>query len=184
MAKQNSNNENKQNNYRTTHLTKDEKLVAETLYKVGIDFSGCTPSEAVEWHKEVAKKGWAPAQYNLGCCYANGKGVEKNMKMAAKWFNEAAKQGHPEAQYRMGLCYEYGEGVKQDKEEAVKMYRKAATQNEVDAQYNLGCCYANGEGVKQDMLKAAQCFYKAARQGDKDAKDALRRVLDHDDIDE
>ena len=77
MAKQNSRNENKQNNYRTTHLTKDEKLVAETLYKVGIDFSGCTPSEAVEWHKEVAKKGWAPAQYNLGCCYANGKGVEK-----------------------------------------------------------------------------------------------------------
>ena len=98
--------------------------------------------------------------------------------------NEKNNNSLPEAQYRMGLCYEYGEGVKQDKEEAVKMYRKAAARNEVAAQYNLGCCYANGEGVKQDMLKAAQCFYKAARQGDKDAKDALRRVLDHDDIDE
>ena len=99
------------NTYRTTHLTKEEKMVAETLYKAGIDFSACTPSEAVEWHREVAKKGWAPAQYNLACCYANGKGVERNMKEAAKLFEEAAKQGHPEAQCRLGLCYEYGEIV-------------------------------------------------------------------------
>ena len=69
------------NNYRTTHLTKEEKMVAETLYKVGIDFTGCTPSEAVEWHREVARKGWAPAQYNLACCYQDGKGVERDSSL-------------------------------------------------------------------------------------------------------
>ena len=168
------------NTYRTTHLTKEEKMVAETLYKAGIDFSACTPSEAVEWHREVAKKGWAPAQYNLACCYANGKGVERNMKEAAKLFEEAAKQGHPEAQCRLGLCYEYGEGVKQDKEKAVRLYRKAAAQWEDHAQFNLGCCYADGQGVQRDEFKAAQCFYKAARRGNQDAKDALRRLLDKD----
>jgi TPR repeat protein len=67
---------------------------------------------------------------------------------------------------------------------AVEWYREAALQGESNAQYNLGCCYNEGNGVQRDELKAAQCFYKAARQGDKDAKDALRRLLDHDDIDE
>lgn len=168
------------NNYRTTHLTKEEKMVAETLYKVGIDFTGCTPSEAVEWHREVARKGWAPAQYNLACCYQDGKGVERDAKKAAKWFGEAAKQGHREAQCSLANCYAAGDGIQKNMTKAVEWYREAALQGESNAQYNLGCCYNEGNGVQRDELKAAQCFYKAARQGDKDAKDALRRLLDKD----
>lgn len=182
MAKKKT--ENAQNNYRTSHLSKEEKEFAEVLYKIGIDFSACTPSEAVEWHQEVAKKGWAPAQYNLGCCYNDGNGVKKDMEEAAKWYTKAAEQGHPEAQCRLGCCYEKGEGVKQDKTEAVKWYRKAAEQNEVNAQFNLGCCYADGEGVQQDKLKAAKWFYNAAKRGDKSAKDALFRLLNNVDDDD
>jgi TPR repeat protein len=182
MAKKQS--ENSKRNYRTSHLSKDEKELAEVLYKIGIDFNACTPSEAVEWHREVAKKGWAPAQYNLGCCYKDGIGVDKDPKEAVKWFNKAAEQGLREAQCRLGGCYEKGEGVKQDKKEAVNWYRKAAGLNEANAQFNLGCCYAEGEGVQQDKLKAAKWFYEAAKRGNKSAKDALRHLLDNVDDDD
>ncbi|MBR6059702.1 MAG: SEL1-like repeat protein [Victivallales bacterium] len=33
----------------------------------------------------------------LGCCYANGDGVTKDMKKAVKWLQKAAEKGHPEA---------------------------------------------------------------------------------------
>lgn len=169
-----------QTSYRMSHLSEDEKELAVSLYKAGIDFNACSPREAVEWHQEVASKGWAPAQYNLACCYANGNGIQRDMSEAAKWFGEAAKQGHPEAQCRLGFCYDVGDGVKQDKKEAVYWYRKSAAQGENHAQFNLGCCYEDGDGVKKDKLKAAKYFYKSARQGNSDAKRALKRVLDND----
>ncbi len=40
--------------------------------------------KAIEWYQKAADQGDASAQYNLGVCYANGGGVEKNDRMAAK----------------------------------------------------------------------------------------------------
>ena len=37
--------------------------------------------------------GYAVAQCNLGVCYANGRGVSKDMEEAVKWLRLAAEQG-------------------------------------------------------------------------------------------
>ena len=54
--------------------------------------------EAFEYYLKAARQGDALAQYNLGICYDNGYGVEKDLSEAVIWFRKAANQGHAEAQ--------------------------------------------------------------------------------------
>ena len=64
--------------------------------------------------KKAAEQGDAQAQYNLGNCYAFGKGVEKNLSEAVKWYRKAAEQGDAQAQYNLGVCYYNGQGMIQN----------------------------------------------------------------------
>ncbi len=54
--------------------------------------------EIFEIVKKAAKQGYAGAQFNLGCCYYYGQGVERDYAEAADWFRKAAEQGHANAQ--------------------------------------------------------------------------------------
>jgi TPR repeat protein len=64
--------------------------------------------------KAKAERGNARAQYNLGLCYKNGEGVEKDYVEAVKWFRKAAEQGHAGSQFMLGARYYYGEGVEKN----------------------------------------------------------------------
>ena len=56
-------------------------------------------------YKNAAEQGDADAQYNLGVCYANGTGVEKDEQKAVEWYQKAAGQGHAKSQSNLGvLC--------------------------------------------------------------------------------
>ncbi len=87
--------------------------------------------------KSAADQGYADAQYNLGVCYENGKGVPQSYEEAVKWYRLAADQGHAGAQYNLGVCYENGFGIPQSDDEAVKLYKKAADQGDKEAQLAL-----------------------------------------------
>jgi TPR repeat protein len=54
--------------------------------------------KAAQWHHKAAEQGLANAQYSLGFCYANGKGVKQNSEEALKWYQKAADQGFVAAQ--------------------------------------------------------------------------------------
>ena len=105
------------------------------------------------------------AQFNLGYCYANGVGVEKDAAEAVNWYRKAAEQGFANAQNHLGNHYADGVGVKKDFVEAVFWYRKAAEGGNAVAQYNLGNSYYVGEGVEKDIAQAASWYRKAAEQG-------------------
>ena len=104
--------------------------------------------------KKSAEQGDAKAQYNLGVCYYNGNGVEKDYQEAVKWWRKAAEQGDAKAQYNLGVCYSNGDGVEKDYQEAVKWYRKAAEQGIAVAQFNLGLCYDYGNGIPRNKIEA------------------------------
>ena len=89
--------------------------------------------EAVKLYLKAAEQGHTGAQYNLGVCYSNGDGVEKNCVEAMKWYRKAAEQGLAQAQYNFGVCYYHGDGVEKDLLEAVKWLRKAAEQGYEEA---------------------------------------------------
>jgi len=90
-----------------------------------------------EMYRKAAVNGDAKAQYNLGLCYYNGNGVNKDMEKAVEWYLKAAEQGHAEAQYALGQCYYYSSGVNKDISKAVGWYRKAAEQGHAEAQMKL-----------------------------------------------
>ena len=108
--------------------------------------------------------------YNLGVCYENGEGVEKNHSEAIKWCKRAAEQGHASAQSVLGGYYYNGKGVEKDIVEAIKWFRKGAEHGNAEAQYNLGVCYEKGEGVDKNLAEAAKWYRKVAEQGDANAQ--------------
>ena len=73
------------------------------------------------------------AQNNLGDCYRNGIGVEKDPEEAVKWYRKAAEQNNHWGQYWLGYCYENGYGVERDKDKAYHWYALASAQGNDDA---------------------------------------------------
>ena len=114
-------------------------------------------------------------QFELGWCYENGCGVDKDEKQAVYWYRKATEQGDADAQCNLGVCYKRGRGIDQDAKQAAEWYRKAAEQNHALAQNNLGWCYANGYGAEKDEKQAVEWYRKAAAQGDVDAQNNLGR---------
>ena len=112
-----------------------------------------------------AEQGDAEAQNEVGICYINGQGVERDDTQAAEWFHKAAGQGLASAQHNLGLCYFEGRGVERDDAQAAEWFRKAAEQGDANAQHDLGLFCFNGRGVEQDNAQAAEWFHKAAEQG-------------------
>lgn len=53
---------------------------------------------AMQLYCEGARRGDAEAQYSLGWMYANGRGTERDDRLAAYFFGLASQQGHPQAQ--------------------------------------------------------------------------------------
>ena len=77
-------------------------------------------------YKASAEQGDAEAQFNLGWCYDDGRGVAKDYVEAVKWYRKAAEQCHTEAQLNLGYCYANGQGVVKDKVEAYAWLSMAA----------------------------------------------------------
>jgi S1-C subfamily serine protease len=121
-------------------------------------------SKAIEEIKTKAEKGDAQAQYSLGACYSDGRGVAHDSAEAVKWCRKAAEQDYVPAQLDLGSYYYYGIGVAEDYVEAVRWFRKAAEQNNAGAQYYLGHCYALGQGVAQDYVQAYKWYNLSAAQ--------------------
>ena len=48
-------------------------------------------------YTKAAKQGDAEAQYNLGMCYGQGKGVKQDVQKAVEWYTKAAEQGFESA---------------------------------------------------------------------------------------
>ena len=53
--------------------------------------------KAVRWYTQAAEQGMPRAQYLLGWCFENGKGVEKDLDRALHLYRQAAEQEYKEA---------------------------------------------------------------------------------------
>lgn len=120
------------------------------------------------------------AEYNLGMCYKNGKGIAPDSQKAYELFLSAASYGQIDSEYQLALCYENAYGTEQQNEQALKYYLRAAKKNHVTAQFNLALCYKNGKGINApDYDKAFEWFKKAAGNGDVGAKRHLAECYEN-----
>jgi hypothetical protein len=119
--------------------------------------------------REKANQGNKEAQCNLGLCYQQGVGTEKDMQQAIFWMEKAAQQDYALAQYCLGNIYL----EQQNYEQAMLWLTKASNQYYGDADYQIGVMYSNGLGVEKDGEKTYYWLTKAAMHGCKDAKTIL-----------
>ena len=78
------------------------------------------------WLQKAAEQGECHAQYHMGVCYYEGKGVEQSYTEAVKWWQKSAEQGECGSRSMMSLvmCYYEGVGVSKDKNQAVYWFGK------------------------------------------------------------
>lgn len=67
--------------------------------------------QAFDAYTQLAKKGTAKAQFNLGYMYAKGDLMERDFEKAYEWYQKAADNGDPRAHYNLSQMYERGEFV-------------------------------------------------------------------------
>lgn len=119
-----------------------------------------------------AEAGDPEAQYELGCAYEHGEGVEEDWGVAVGWYRKAANTGFAEAQVKLGWMYRQGHGIECDIPQSehwyrrgVQHYQRQADNGDAMAQLALGWMYESGEAVECDYLRAVKWYRKAANQG-------------------
>src|ERR1700676_4816971 len=85
------------------------------------------------WEK-LAQAGVARAQNNIGACFSEGLGVERDPDLALRGLTLAAEGGDPAGQRNLATAYFRGLGVASDGKRASELYRAAAEQGDGLAQ--------------------------------------------------
>lgn len=135
------------------------------------------PSKLLEQWRATAKRGDTDAQFNLGCAYLVGWGVERDAATAASWFETAAERDDVGAQFNLGVIHAKGDGTEKNLEKAYKWFKMAAEQGYMEAQFNLGCMYTSGEGIGRDMDESVRWYQRAAQNGHPKAQFNLAVIL-------
>ncbi|MDF1599102.1 peptidoglycan-binding protein [Mesorhizobium sp. YIM 152430] len=120
--------------------------------------------------REAAAAGDPKAWFEIGNRYAEGRGVEADMKAAALWYESAADAGLAPAQYRLANMFEKATGVERDIPRAIALYEKAAAKGNASAMHNLAVLQAMGANGRTDNSAAARNFTKAAELGVRDSQ--------------
>jgi TPR repeat protein len=118
-------------------------ILAGALYRAG------NPTEAFNWTKLAADRGWADAQAGLGKLYTFGTGVPQDYSLALKYCRMSAEQNNAAGLNNLAYLYERGLGVSVDPVQARAYYRRSALQGDVFAQSSLG--RFNEEGIGGPM---------------------------------
>ncbi|MGN0866759.1 MAG: tetratricopeptide repeat protein [Oligosphaeraceae bacterium] len=116
--------------------------------------------------QEKAQQGDPAAQYELGECYALGKGVPQDDKEAAKWYRLAVVQGHAGALQAILDIAEF------------QKLQEKAQQGDPKAQCELGNCYMHGKGVPHDQQEAVKWFRLAVEKGHAGAQQAISHIAE------
>ncbi len=118
-------------------------------------------AEVFKWYSKATELGQGWGLTGLGDCYANGDGIEKNLKLAISCYRRAARLGDHIAEHRLGdLFFQLRKYA-----EAFRWYKLAVEHGVREATYNLACCYLHGRGVEKNYSMALQLYRNAATQG-------------------
>lgn len=151
---------------------------AKALYEAGMNGiigTGVSRNDvtAVQYFRESATLGYAPAQDVMGYLSETGTVVPQDNHEALAWYSKAAKQGDSLAQWVLGRMYYTGTGEIRDLNEAASWLMKASAQGDAFAQLLLGSVLLE----RQAYAQAAEDFRQAAEQGLPQAQQQLGLLL-------
>ena len=146
---------------------KDDGTIGERMAAAYEASSRGDYARALELWGPLAQAGVARAQNNVGACFSEGLGVERNPELAAQWLSLAAEAGDSVGQRNYAALYFRGEGVEQNYARALELYRAAAEQDDGPAQDMLSWMLLEGEVAERPprLLPIAEHALTCARRG-------------------
>lgn len=112
-----------------------------------------------------AKQQHASSLCLLGFAYAQGLGVDVNLRQAFQYWTRAAALKDPIALCALAQLHKQGEIVVQDLPQAFALYQQAYASAELPlTQFLLGMCYLYGEGTSHQPQQALNLIQAAAQQ--------------------
>ena len=130
---------------------------------------------AFDYFTRAADAESADAMDNLGNCYKNGDGVDKDLEKAAGWYRKSAECGWISGVYHYATCLRKGEGVEKDERAAVRWYMKSGASGHGRSLNMLGWCAEKGHGMNEDPELAFEWYRLAAESGDAESMYDLGR---------
>lgn len=121
----------------------------------------------------VAEYGYAPAEYRLGECYEEGRGMPVSPSYAAVYYGLAAEQGHAEAAFRLAILLRDRHYETPEADRAYFWLRVSAELGVPVARCYLADCYHFGEGIPVNTVRAAYWYTLAAEGGNFEAAYSL-----------
>jgi len=122
--------------------------------------------------KLAALDGDGTAIWDLATREADGRGMPRDLSVAAKLYEKLASAGYAPAQYKLAGHYEKGSGLVRDLDKAKLWYGRAAEQGHARSMHNLAVLYAENPGAngKPDFASAASWFRQGAEFGVRDSQ--------------
>ncbi|MCI6861757.1 MAG: caspase family protein [Prevotella sp.] len=152
--------------------TKKGNLASRTdlakAYMTGID--GVLKRDTAFAIKELCSlshMGLPEAQYELGCCFFHGNGVQKDLNSYAMLMDASAKQGYLPAKIQMSqILLNGGFGIKQNTEQGLSLLEDCANSGDIISQENMAAIYLRGYyEVKPDTIIALKWLESAVKNG-------------------
>ncbi|GJD94971.1 tetratricopeptide repeat protein [Methylobacterium iners] len=122
--------------------------------------------------RQSALEGDGAAIFELAARHADGRGMTRDLALAAKLYEKLATAGYAPAQYKLASQYEKGSGLVRDVAQAKTWYGRAAEQGHARSMHNLAVLHAENPAAngKPDFAAAAQWFRQAAEHGIRDSQ--------------
>lgn len=122
--------------------------------------------------KQSVLDGDGAAIWELAGREAEGRGVPRDLGVAAKLYERLASAGYAPAQFKLGNAFEKGSGVVRDIGQAKSWYGRAADMGNTRAMHNLAVLHAENPAAngRPDFATAAVAFRRAAEHGVRDSQ--------------
>jgi len=125
----------------------------------------------------AAKYDYAPAEFALANCYAEGDGVSKDLAKAIELYRLASEHGSDEAKEKWlsfgSVQLDLGRQAfaKEDFKAAFEHFKKARELGDAEAFYFIAQCFELGKGTEMDVDKAIALYAEGAKLDDVKSKE-------------
>lgn len=160
--------------------------------------------EAQEWYEKAAAQNYGPAQYELaqltmpfsperfnllkqafennikkatfelGQCYFEGTGVDKDEIYGLALMKRAMENNDTRAMVYLGKLYKDGTYVTRNPEKAFQLFTEASKAGDYDGSFWMGYCWEFGIGCQKNEEDAYLLYYQISQLGQKDASQRLK----------
>ncbi len=122
--------------------------------------------------RQSALDGDGTAIWELAGRTADGRGLPRDLSLAARLYEKLATSGYAPAQYKLAGHFEKGSGLVRDIAQAKLWYGRAAEQGHARSMHNLAVLYAENPAAsgKPDYASAASWFRQGAEYGVRDSQ--------------